>query len=977
MAEIKYVTADDSTPHGKHFIYYCGDRDDAVSACVKRQVNACGNVALFYGDMEPKEVGYVKGIIVNASIQLTEAEKAIISEAKRRNILIHSVYDEDEAYTCVGFMRHAVDEEWDFEYRCTNEINMQSKPKLYFICHKDDKKYYDAIADDVLSILDCVIYASVDVEKPRTKSFYNFLDDIQMAIIPVTTRFLLEGGECVSEFLHVRGTNKPVVPIIMEDGISDMFNKKWEDLQCLDRNERDVTAIDYHSKLKKHFSGIFADEKLVERIRASFDGRLFLSYRKMDRELAGRLMRRIHRAEGFENTAIWYDEFLAIGENFNDSIKDQIEKSNAVIMAVTPNTLKQVRGEDGALRDNYVIKMEYPCAKEAGKLVIAVEMMESDKGSFLKKCPDVDFYVDMSDDALTNALEFVSLRSGEATPERDYLMGRAYLEGIDVENDNNRAVDLLTRAGKRGSLEAITLLGEMYKTGRGVVRNSYQSASWHQLRADALEKKYLETQSDEDMHYYFWALVETGDEWRAYGDKEKAESCYVRAKILYGAKSLLDDIGLRNFVIIDSRLSEFYLGIGNLDAAISCGERAVENADILYKRDEREDVLGTVQCVNEILGDAYRGAGNLEAARDCYIYSLDTVRSIIANSRHVEDMGYEWKMLNKLGDLCEEDEDIECAMMFFTEAAEKAKEHENIPGYRGYKQELMLSFTRLGEGLFAQNDFAGATVYYQRALKLGTELVSGNPTVEERINTTVLYSRLASAFKAQGKKELYLMHVELYEKKSLEIATEIRSISVWRNLARAYGEHSEAFFADGDMENALEYITKAEHIFSEVAEESPTPDAKRDLWVCCDKKGDYLMKNGMEDDALEYFNNNLKLALELVESNNTCADRYKLYIAYTKLGNFGRSTQNYEQAKRYHEQAYGVIYPLAEATYAPKYLFALSITYYNYGLVCMPRENFLEAISLIEYLCKKYPENSVYKEHKEMYYQALHLVTES
>ena len=56
--------------------------------------------------------------------------------------------------------------------------------------------------------------------------------------------------------------------------------------------------------------------------------------------------------------AIWYDEFLIPGENFNDSIAAALEQSSLFALAVTPNLVNE---------PNYVMSIEYPMAKEAQK----------------------------------------------------------------------------------------------------------------------------------------------------------------------------------------------------------------------------------------------------------------------------------------------------------------------------------------------------------------------------------------------------------------------------------------------------------------------------------------------------------------------------------------------------------------------------------------------------------------------------------
>ena len=61
-------------------------------------------------------------------------------------------------------------------------------------------------------------------------------------------------------------------------------------------------------------------------------------------------MQRIHENQMFRDIAIWYDEFLVPGEDFNEAIAKAIENSDAFIIAVTPNLLEA---------GNYILTTEY------------------------------------------------------------------------------------------------------------------------------------------------------------------------------------------------------------------------------------------------------------------------------------------------------------------------------------------------------------------------------------------------------------------------------------------------------------------------------------------------------------------------------------------------------------------------------------------------------------------------------------------
>ncbi|MBP5304011.1 MAG: tetratricopeptide repeat protein, partial [Clostridia bacterium] len=77
--------------------------------------------------------------------------------------------------------------------------------------------------------------------------------------------------------------------------------------------------------------------------------------------------------------------------------------------------------------------------------------------------------------ALQDAFGRLSLQEKNSSPEHLYCIALAYLGGIDVEVDHERALDLMTRASNGGHLDATKKLVSMYTNGEGVAR-SYQKA---------------------------------------------------------------------------------------------------------------------------------------------------------------------------------------------------------------------------------------------------------------------------------------------------------------------------------------------------------------------------------------------------------------------------------------------------------------------------------------------------------------------
>lgn len=110
------------------------------------------------------------------------------------------------------------------------------------------------------------------------------------------------------------------------------FDKNFERLH-LDKSTTDSTVISYQLKLKKFIESVLLRDGLIEKIKASFSGYIFLSYRKKDRKFVQDVMKAIHYNEFCRDIAIWYDEYLIPGEDFNETILKTLVKKSVVCIS--------------------------------------------------------------------------------------------------------------------------------------------------------------------------------------------------------------------------------------------------------------------------------------------------------------------------------------------------------------------------------------------------------------------------------------------------------------------------------------------------------------------------------------------------------------------------------------------------------------------------------------------------------------------
>lgn len=351
----------------------------------------------------------------------------------------------------------------------------QGKPRVYFCCHKDDfEKYFEEISEDILNIQSCAIWYRNDFTNADNE-LENDLKMMQLFVIPITAKFLTTNNSALDyEFKIAIDHHIPILPLLMEPGLEQLFNHKCGNIQFLKPHFNDVTEISYEKKLKNYLESILIGNELAEKIRNAFDAYIFLSYRKKDRKYAQELMRLIHNNEFCRDIAIWYDEFLTPGENFNDSIKEALLKSDLFVLTVTPNLVNEV---------NYVITTEYPMAKEQQKPILPVELVKTNKNEVLNKFEGIILPINVHDEkqlsgSILENIKKIAITENNTSPEHMFFIGLAYLNGIDVEVNRERALSLIRDAANNNLPEAMKKLSSMYHDGEGVSIDYKQSVYW-------------------------------------------------------------------------------------------------------------------------------------------------------------------------------------------------------------------------------------------------------------------------------------------------------------------------------------------------------------------------------------------------------------------------------------------------------------------------------------------------------------------
>lgn len=330
--------------------------------------------------------------------------------------------------------------------------------RIFFAsCDSDYSRTYRKIANDILLFVDCDIYSDRALKSLNHELMF-VLEQMHLIVIPITKTLVNNENTIVSELIpFVRSTGIPLLPILMDAGIEEKFNRLVGHMQLLDAISDDPTTREYYHKLYSYLDTIALKDEDHAHIIGEFEAQLFLSYRKQDREAANKLMKQIHAIPQFHDVAIWYDELLTPGENYDDNIERAILKSNAVILLLTKQTLE---------KDNYILKNEYPYAVKNNIPILGVKVPPDLDVNYQAQFPHAAIVDSDSELILAHLKKLLMKQKRELRQingaEHFYYIGLAYQYGVMAEIDHKRSIALITESAILGFQPAIRFLKELY-----------------------------------------------------------------------------------------------------------------------------------------------------------------------------------------------------------------------------------------------------------------------------------------------------------------------------------------------------------------------------------------------------------------------------------------------------------------------------------------------------------------------------------
>lgn len=594
----------------------------------------------------------------------------------------------------------------ELKYKTRSDTDPRGKPRVFFTCHPADFTVYsEQIFREILSACDCAVFYYDPAERPPyggaasaeyDGNYFFDLSQMQLIVMPITTKLLLQKNEAVDVVLaYALAHKRPILPLMQETGLDEPFARIFGEMhyltECVPSAERPL----YRKKLTQYLESVLVGSELADRIRREFDNRIFLSYRKKDREQAHRLMRLIHDNSFCRDIAIWYDEFLRPGDNFNEEIFAALDDSRLFALAVTPNLL-----EEG----NYVMREEYPYAKRTGKKILPAQMIETDQAALSARYEGLTHVVDASDAPALSAdlaasLEELAERDNDGDPEHNYLIGLAYLNGIDVEVDSDRAVKLITESAEAGYGEAVEQLITMYRRGVGIARDYAAAAPWQKKLLEISYELWETDPSEEKALRFLTALREYGEALRdlRYWDRafEVFKELYVNANDIndtYATEETEDALaeGLR-------LLGESSLSVSQRPLAEECYEEIMKLRSARFEEERTYENLLSLSDACLYMAEFLRDGNKLEEAHTllkAVLEHLETLEKI----RKEESLQIRYAdTYLKLADIYGAVEDLDRARTFSRAAVQIYEDLVKTTGESRYRRAAATGYKALAE----------------------------------------------------------------------------------------------------------------------------------------------------------------------------------------------------------------------------------------------------------------------------------------
>ena len=366
-----------------------------------------------------------------------------------------------------------------------NNASARGKHAVLLLADKRDRELCSDIIKDILSVANCAIFQISPEENVDISKF-------SASILIVSQKLIENRAVYIEVYNKLLSNHIPIIPIAVQPGIKNKFSKEFGKHQCITRNDNNNLER-YYKGLSTQLKNLISSDEIIRNIKSAFSCHAFLSYRKSDSEKAKKVINFLRQHKKLNDAAIWYDEYLVPGTNYEKEIMDEIKNCDLFVLVITRNVLeKTINLEDGSLEDNYVVRVEYPLALKYHKPIIPIMVDSIDRDILMETFENIgDVITCGKKNELEKKIKQLNIDlKGKSEDDLylQYLRGIAFINGIFTEIDVHKGIKILKIAASAGKKEAIAKLAQMYYVGDHIARNLQYASRYYKQLIDEVEK---------------------------------------------------------------------------------------------------------------------------------------------------------------------------------------------------------------------------------------------------------------------------------------------------------------------------------------------------------------------------------------------------------------------------------------------------------------------------------------------------------
>lgn len=350
--------------------------------------------------------------------------------------------------------------------------------------------------------------------------------------------------------------------------------------------------------------------------------------------------------------------------------------------------------------------------------------------------------------------------NGEFNSEKNFLIGLAYFNGIEVERDSEKAVSLIIASAHNGLPDAIHKLAEMYWVGDGVAVNYENSILWRKKLVELYDRQFSETKEYRETLDYVNALESLTlclYELSAY-----------RESLLYAKRlvSLLEHIrsnhGFAEFFYYYAQAYDFCAKnskkLGLYDEAIAYCQKYFELSKNRYESTPSTVNLHNLAVAYERMGDVYYAIGNMSQGEKLYCKALKINDEIDKELQSVDSAYSLSSSYLTLGDIYIKNCDYEKADRYYAQAVELRKRILNADNSDARRKEYGEAMLAWGTSSMLLSEFKKAKQLFDETKSIMEELVRNRGTIENQHAYSVALNRCAKICETENALDKALLY---------------------------------------------------------------------------------------------------------------------------------------------------------------------------------------------------------------------------